>query len=174
MVKFVEKWTDTFSKWLMVFAAMWAFFLAFYILADVVGRAFGMPFKGTHEVVKNSIVMIAFMQAAYCVRSRSMLRADFLLHLMSPNLQRVINTIGYLLAAAFFVVLFDGTWPKAMHAIETGEFEGEGALRVPTWPARVVVLFTAALLAINYLFLAYDEVFDPEPDEPEGARAGAD
>jgi TRAP-type C4-dicarboxylate transport system permease small subunit len=174
MVKFVERWTDTFSKWLMVFAAMWAFFLAFYILADVIGRAFDMPFKGTHEVVKNSIVMIAFMQAAYCVRSRSMLRADFLLHLMSPNVQRVINVIGYLLAAAFFAVLFDGTWPKAIHAIASGEFEGEGALRVPTWPARVVVLFTAALLTVNYLFLAYDEVFDPAPEGVDAAAAGAD
>lgn len=165
MIKFVEKWSDNLSKWLMVFAAMWAFFLAFYILADVIGRAFDAPFKGTHEVVKNSIVMIAFMQAAYCVRSRSMLRADFLLHLMSPKVQRTINVIGYLLAAAFFVVLVDGTWPKAIHAIESGEFEGEGALRVPTWPARVVVLVTAALLVINYLFLAYDEIFDPQPED---------
>lgn len=174
MIKLVEKWTDTLSKWLMVFAAMWAFFLAFYILADVVGRAFGMPFKGTHEIVKNSIVMIAFMQAAYCVRSRSMLRADFLLHLMSPRLQRVINISGYLLAAAFFAVLADGTWPKAIHAIATGEFEGEGALRVPTWPARVVVLCTAVLLTVNYLFLAYDEVFDDEPEDAEGVPAVAE
>jgi len=173
MVKFVEKWTDTLSKWLMVFAAMWAFFLAFYILADVIGRAFDMPFKGTHEVVKNSIVMIAFMQAAYCVRSRSMLRADFLLHLMSPKVQRVVNVIGYLLAAAFFAVLFDGTWPKAIHAVASGEFEGEGALRVPTWPARIVVLGTAALLTINYLFLAYDELVDPDSDGAETGPAGA-
>lgn len=174
MIKFLERWTDTLSKWLMVFAAMWAFFLAFYILADVIGRAFDMPFKGTHEVVKNSIVMIAFMQAAYCVRSRSMLRADFLLHLMSPGLQRVINIIGYLLAAAFFAVLVDGTYPKAIHAIMSGEFEGEGALRVPTWPARVVVLCTAALLTINYLFLAYDEWFDTDEDDIDAAPAGAE
>lgn len=174
MIKFLERWTDTLSKWLMVFAAMWAFFLAFYILADVIGRAFDMPFKGTHEVVKNSIVMIAFMQAAYCVRSRSMLRADFLLHLMSPGLQRWINVIGYLLAAGFFAILVDGTFPKAMHAIQTGEFEGEGALRVPTWPARVVVLTTAALLTLNYLFLAYDEIFDPEPDETGNAATAAE
>lgn len=172
MVKFVERWTDTLSKWLMVFAALWAFFLAFYILADVVGRAFGMPFKGTHEIVKNSIVMIAFLQAAYCVRSRSMLRADFLLHLMSPSLQKVINILGYLLAAGFFAILFHGTLDPAIHAVATGEFEGEGALRVPTWPARVVVLCTAALLTINYLFLAYDEIFDADPSEDAVARAG--
>lgn len=169
MVRFVERWTDTLSKWLMVFAAFWAFLLAFYILADVVGRAFGMPFKGTHEIVKNSIVMIAFMQAAYCVRSRSMLRADFLLHLMSPTVQKVINVIGYLLAAGFFAVLFHGTLEPAIHAISTGEFEGEGALRVPTWPARVVVLCTAVLLTINYLFLAYDEVFESDAGEAAGA-----
>lgn len=169
MVKFIERWTDTLSKWLMVFAALWAFLLAFYILADVVGRAFGLPFKGTHEVVKNSIVMIAFMQAAYCVRSRSMLRADFLLHLMNPTVQKVVNVVGYLLAAGFFAILFNGTLGPTIHAISTGEFEGEGALRVPTWPARVVVLCTAALLTINYLFLAYDEVVESDTKGSAGA-----
>lgn len=168
VIGFIDRWSERISKWLMVIAAMWAFLLAFYILVDVIGRFFGFPLKGTHEVVKNSIVMIAFMQVAYCVLSRSMLRADFLLHLIGGKPERVINFIGYVLGALFFAALFWGTKDPAWRAIVTGEFEGEGALRVPTWPARWVVLITSALLVVNYLMLALKEVLlQPETgDEP--------
>jgi len=33
-------------------------------------------------------------------------------------------------------------------------FEGEGALRVPTWPARIAVILGAALAALEYLLAA--------------------
>ncbi|MBS29420.1 MAG: hypothetical protein CL566_10965 [Alphaproteobacteria bacterium] len=166
VIGFIDRWSERISKWLMVIAAMWAFLLAFYILADVIGRFFGFPLKGTHEVVKNSIVMIAFMQVAYCVLSRSMLRADFLLHLIGGKSERVINFLGYVLGALFFAALFWGTKDPAWRAIVTGEFEGEGALRVPTWPARWVVLITSALLVVNYLMLALKEVLlQPETGE---------
>lgn len=165
---FIDVWSERISKWLMVIAAMWAFLLAFYILVDVIGRFFGFPLKGTHEVVKNSIVMIAFMQSAYCVLSRSMLRADFLLHLIGDKFQRIFNIIGYTLGAVFFLGLFIGTYEPTLHAIASGEFEGEGALRVPTWPARAVILVTSALLVVNYLMLAIKEVLlnTDQADEP--------
>ncbi len=167
----IDRWSERLSKGLMVIAAMWAFLLAFYILVDVVGRFFGYPLRGTHEVVKNSIVMIAFMQAAYCVASRSMLRADFLLHWIGGMPERIINSAGFILGALFFAALFVGTMEPAWHAIVTGEFEGEGALRVPTWPARVVVLLTSALLVVNYSMLALKEIMQSRLDEAQPATA---
>ena len=155
----------------MVIAAMWAFLLAFYILADVVGRQLGFPFRGTHEIVKNSIVMIAFMQAAYCVMSRSMLRADFMLHLIGGTPERIINSAGYILGALFFAALFIGTVDPAWHAFITGEFEGEGALRVPTWPARVMVLLTSGLLVVNYTMLALKEILPSRVDDAQPVAA---
>lgn len=171
VIDHIDRWSQRLSKLLMVIAAMWAFLLAFYILVDVVGRSFGFPLRGTHEVVKNSIVIIAFMQAAYCVSSRSMLRADFMLHLIGGTPERIINTAGYILGAVFFAALFWGTKDPAIHAIVTGEFEGEGALRVPTWPARVAVLLTSALLVVNYSILALKEILQPGIDKPQPVAA---
>jgi hypothetical protein len=37
-----------------------------------------------------------------------------------------------------------------LHAIASGEYEGEGALRVPVWPARIVVLLGAILVITSY------------------------
>jgi|TARA_B110000263_G_scaffold51329_2_gene42974 TRAP-type C4-dicarboxylate transport system permease small subunit len=172
IIREIDIWSARISRALMVIAAMWAFLLAFYILIDVVGRAFGYPLKGTHELVKNAIVMIAFMQTAYCVMARSMLRADFILHLLGGKTETFINSAGYILGALFFAGLFLGTIEPAWHAIVSGEFEGEGALRVPTWPARVVVLFSAGLLVINYMILALKEILPSYVIEAESDIAG--
>ena len=46
-------------------------------------------------------------------------------------------------ASLFFGLIVWGSYEPALHAWMSGEFEGEGALRVPVWPARIVVLLGA-------------------------------
>ena len=72
------RFSDQLTKLLMILGAAWAFFLCFFILADIVTRALNMPISGTKEIVANSVVIIVFMQVGFAVRSGSMLRADFL------------------------------------------------------------------------------------------------
>jgi TRAP-type C4-dicarboxylate transport system permease small subunit len=155
--------SDRISKILMVLAAVWAFGLTFLILADIIGRnLFDLPINGTVEMVAASVVIIVFLQAGYAIRSRSMLRADFLvIHLPKP-VQRVLLGIGYLLGAAFFLMIITGGWEESILSFVEGEYEGEGALRVPSWPARWTVLIGSALALINYGVMAYLDVFKPE------------
>lgn len=160
--------SDRLSKFLMVVAAVWAFGLTFMILADIIGRgAFDAPINGTAELVTASIVIIVFLQAGYAIRSRSMLRADFLMTHLPPKVQRVLLAIGYLLGAAFFLMIITGGWDESIRSFVEGEYEGEGALRVPSWPARWTVLIGSAIAMINYLVLAYIDVFKPELAESE-------
>ena len=138
------------------------------ILADIIGRgAFDAPINGTAELVTASIVIIVFLQAGYAIRSRSMLRADFLMTHLPPKVQRVLLAIGYLLGAAFFLMIITGGWDESIRSFVEGEYEGEGALRVPSWPARWTVLIGSAIAMINYLVLAYIDVFKPELAESE-------
>jgi TRAP-type C4-dicarboxylate transport system permease small subunit len=160
--------SDRLSKFLMVLAAVWAFGLTFMILADIIGRgAFDAPINGTAELVTASIVIIVFLQAGYAIRSRSMLRADFLVTHLPPKVQRVLLAIGYLLGAAFFLMIITGGWDESIRSFVEGEYEGEGALRVLSWPARWTVLIGSAIAMINYLVLAYIDVFKPELAESE-------
>ena len=100
---------DRLTKFLLVLAAAWAFMLTFLIVADIVGRTvFNSPVYGVPEIVMNSIVMIVFLQAGYAIRSRSMLRADFLAQKFPPLLGRISLAIGYLLGAAFFLMIVVG------------------------------------------------------------------
>lgn len=167
------KWNDRLTKLLMVLAATWAFILTFIIMSDIIGRgAFNSPVYGVREIVMNSIVMIVFLQAGYAIRSRSMLRADFLLDLFSPRFRRIALTLGYLLGAAFFLIIVVGGFDNAIYSWVAGEYEGEGALRVPAWPTRFMILFGGGLAALNYLIMIYLDVFRPaEPDAEVDAQA---
>jgi TRAP-type C4-dicarboxylate transport system permease small subunit len=155
--------TDRVSKFLMVAAAAWSFALAFLVMANIIGRTvFSAPIYGTAEMVAASIVIIVFLQAGYAIRSRSMLRADFLVVHLPDKVQRVLLAIGYLLGAAFFLMIITGGWEDSIQSFLQGEYEGEGALRVPSWPARWTVIVGSALAMINYLVMAYIDVFKPE------------
>ncbi|MDA1090598.1 MAG: TRAP transporter small permease [Proteobacteria bacterium] len=151
------------SKFMMVIAATWAFGLAFLVMANIVGRyVFDSPVYGTAEIVAASIVIIVFLQVGYAIRSRSMLMADFLVIHLPDKVQRILLAIGYLLGAAFFLMIITGGWEESILSYVEGEYEGEGALRVPSWPARWTVMFGSALAMINYLVMAYIDVFKPE------------
>lgn len=147
----------------MIAAATWTFGLAFLVMGDIVGRTvFSKPIYGTAEMVASSIVIVVFLQVGYAIRSRSMLKADFLVVLLPEKVQRILLAVGYLLGAGFFLMIITGGWEASVRSIVEGEFEGEGALRVPSWPARWTVMIGSALALLNYLVMAYLDVFRPE------------
>ena len=147
------------NRVLMVFAACWAFFLAVNITLDVLGRSlFNQPLTGTHEIIRNSIAMITFLQVAYAVQSKSMLRADFLIHLFPGWLSRSLNVLGYLAGAIIFGLVVYGCIDPIMNAYERGEYEGEGAMRIPVWPTYAVIILGSTLACLSYLVLLGQEI----------------
>ncbi len=63
-----------------------------------------------------------------------------------------------MLGILFFGLIVWGSYEPTLHAWTSGEYEGEGALRVPALPARVVILGGAALVVISYAFHAVSAV----------------
>jgi TRAP-type C4-dicarboxylate transport system permease small subunit len=156
---------DWVTKGMLVAAATLAFLLCFLVVADVMGRDFfSRPVKGTPELVSSSIVIICFLQAAYAIRSGGMLRVDFLTSTLPARVQAILAALGALIGAAFFLLVCWGSLGPAEHAWTSNEFEGEGALRVPAWPARFVIVLGTALAAIQYLIAAWHHF--------QSARAG--
>jgi len=162
---FLIRLTDRITKVLMVLAAFWAFVLCFITLADIIFRAANFPLQGTKEIIANSVVIIVFLQIGFAVRSRSMLGADFLVNVFGPNTRRYLAVFSFLLGALFFAILFKGAIEPAFRSFANGEFDGEGALRVPVWPTRFTILIGSALAVINYLALAAIEAFQLKIDD---------
>lgn len=144
---------------LLAVAALLAFSLSFLVVADVIGRSFfDKPVKGTPEMVSMSIVITTFLLAGYAVQSRSMIRTDALVGALGPRGHVLSSLLTGVLGTAFFGLIVWGSYEPALHAWTSGEFEGEGALRVPVWPARVVVLLGAFLVAVTYLSQAVSDL----------------
>jgi TRAP-type C4-dicarboxylate transport system permease small subunit len=143
---------DRLVQVLLAAAALLTFSLSFLVVADVIGRvAFNTPVKGTPEIVSMSIVIICFLLAGYAVHSGGMIRTDVVVSKIGPRGYTFAAFASGVLGAAFFGLIVWGSVEPLMHSWTSGEFEGEGALRVPVWPARLVILVGACLVTVIYL-----------------------
>ncbi len=168
-MRYLIRLSDQLSKFLMVLAAFWALGLSLLIVADIfANNLVGAAIPGVREIVISSIVMIVYLQLGYAIRSHSMLRSDTLLLAMPRLLRRITLAVGYVLGAALFLMILRGTIDPALYAWNTSEFWGEGALRVPVWPTRFMILAGAALAIVNYAVAALIDVFGFEDAGPTG------
>lgn len=156
MLSRLNEWA---ARALLTVAATLAFLLSFLVCADVIGRVvFNSPVKGTPEIVSSSIVIICFLQAAYAIRSGGMIWVDAVTQHLPAWVQASCEVLGALLGIAFFGLVCWGSIEPAAYAWTSNEFEGEGALRVPAWPARFIVVLGTFLAAFNYLLLAIERI----------------
>jgi TRAP-type C4-dicarboxylate transport system permease small subunit len=149
----VNKQID-FARVLHIISAVWTLLLAFLVFGDVIGRSvFGAPFPGTKEIIQNSVVTITFVQIPLAIYSGAMLRTPILADALPPFYRRLLRTFGALLGCGLFLALLWGTWPSFWDAYRVGEYEGEGSLRVPTWPVRGAIGFMSAFGVLAYFWM---------------------
>ena len=157
--RYIIRFSDQLSKFLMILAAVWAMGLSVLIVADIFGNnVYGHAIPGVREIVISSIVMIVYLQLGYAIRSHSMLRSDTLLYAMPVTMRRVALAVGYGLGLVLFLMILRGTISPAVYAWTSSEFWGEGALRVPVWPTRFMILIGCALAIVNYVVAALIDV----------------
>jgi TRAP-type C4-dicarboxylate transport system permease small subunit len=140
------------ARLLHILSAFWVLALAFLIFGDVLGRIImsrGIP--GTKEILQNSVVTITFLQIPLAIYSGSMLRTTILSDAVPPAARRLLRTLASVLGLLLFLGLIWGTWPSFMDAFRIGEYEGEGSLRVPTWPVRGAIALMSACAALAYV-----------------------
>lgn len=150
----IRKLNGYVNRFFLVVAALLSFLLAFLVVADVIGRTgFNHPVKGTTEIVSLSIVVICFLEAGYAISSGGMLKVDMLVSRGGPRGRAFMACLAALAGLVFFGIICYGSVGNAIYAWTSHEFEGEGALRVPVWPARFVVLLGSFLACVSYLLM---------------------
>lgn len=144
------------SRAIHLVSAFWTLGLALLIFFDVAGRGLlNQPIPGTKEIIQNSVVAITFLQLPLAIYTGSMLRTTIFADAVPLFARRLLRTIGYCLGVLFFIGLVLSTYEPAYDAWRIGEYEGEGALRVPTWPVRGLVLVMSVFGAFAYLAMIY-------------------
>jgi TRAP-type C4-dicarboxylate transport system permease small subunit len=137
---------------LLAAAAIIIFLLGFLVCADVFGRAFlNSPVKGTPEIVSMSIVIICFLLAGYSVQSGSMISTDVFSGMVGVRGIGAAQVLSAIFGLIFFGLIVWGSYDPMVYAWTNGEYEGEGALRVPTWPAKVIIVIGSALVVVSYV-----------------------
>ena len=132
--------------------ALWTCVLMFLITADVLSRlVLHKPMVGTPEIVANSLVAIAFLHFTYVLQEDRHVRATVLYDKLPLKGRCVLDLICDLIGVALFIAILFPSVKLLISAIEIGEFEGEGALRVPTSPVRAIVVYGSILMLIEYV-----------------------
>ena len=160
------------ARVLHLISAFWTLALAVLIFCDVTGRGMlNNPIPGTKEIIQNSVVAITFLQLPLAIYSGSMLRTTIFADAVPPFARRLLRTGAMLLGFAVFMGLLWSTWGSFWDAYRIGEYEGEGALRVPTWPVRGTVLVISVLGAFAYLSMIWYDWTGQLIDENEAPGA---
>lgn len=131
--------------------------MCFLMVADILGRVVGMPIVGTIELVRLSIVLVAFLTVPYAMRTGAHVRSTILLGRLSGRPRRGVDAVYAVIGAAVFAYIALVSWDPMLFAIRTGEFEGDGALRVPVWPAKTGIVFGSILMAVECLLSVWHQ-----------------
>ncbi|MCX7317203.1 MAG: TRAP transporter small permease [Hyphomicrobiales bacterium] len=162
----IEKLLHLVSRGLLVVSASLALLISFIVVADVLGRVgFNHPLKGTPEIVSSSIVVICYLQSAYAVLSGGMIEVDAFSQHFPPKVKAAVGIFGCMLGVFLFGIILTGSWTWFIHSVESGEFQGEGALHVPMWPVRLAVVIGSFLSAASYILLAFKQIEAARRDE---------
>ncbi|CUH68050.1 TRAP-type C4-dicarboxylate transport system, small permease component [Thalassovita gelatinovora] len=169
------------ARWAHLLSAGWVFLLALLIIADVLGRTlFLHPIAGTKEILQNSVIAVTFLQLPLAIYSGSMLRTTLLQDHLGPTGTRALRLLAWLLGALLFAGIAYACWPAALDAVRLGEYEGEGAMRIYTWPVRFLLVATCLFAAIAYVSMLIADLrgkleadgrtlIRPIPKAPDGA-----
>jgi TRAP-type C4-dicarboxylate transport system permease small subunit len=156
---------DAATKAMMVLAAFCAFGLGFLILFEVSARNLGIRFYGAAEYIRNTLIVIVFLQLPYAVRIRSMLAVDIFVHRLPPASRTPIDVAGNVLGIVFFGAVMLGALGPAIDAWVNNEYEGEGVVDVAAWPAKFSIVVGCGLAAFYYLVRIVETLRSGEPPD---------
>jgi len=126
------------------------FVLMAVIVTDVLGRSvFNHPLTGAPELVRVALVSLLFLGMAQTWRTDKHIRATVLADRVSDRGRAALNVAALLCALIVFLMLCYSSWGLAAEAWRIGEFEGAGALRVPTYPLRTLILLCSGLTSFQ-------------------------
>lgn len=149
--------------------SFWIFILMAVIVVDVFGRVIvDRPLQGTPEIVSNSIIAITFLQIPYVMLKKQHVRSTIFYDKLSPTGKNRLDIAVSILGIVLFIMLIISSWDHFITSIEIGEFEGEGALRVPTAPTRFLLILGSFFMILEYTISIFRIVFKTTGNENPG------
>jgi len=134
-------------------AAGWLMLIAVVIFVEVTSRGIFNTFLGGDEIVTNSVPAIVFLQVPLAILSGTMLRTTITFDHLNKRWRHVVNAFAYLLGMILCIGIAVGGWTDMIKGWEIGEYQGIGALEVPVYPIRTIIIASALLITLIYFVL---------------------
>lgn len=117
--------------------------------ANIVLRLFGLPIRGTFELMGYFGAVVTALALGYTQIKRGHIAVDIVVLRFSKNTQRILHTVNHLICMAFFSIV---TWQVFKYATtlrETGEVTE--TLQIIYYPFTYAVSLGCLILAFTFL-----------------------
>ena len=153
IVEKCEHYLRRFSATLSFIGVTWIMIMMVVVVIDVIGRYFfNSPLTGTAEIARNSIVGIAFFMLPWATVENRHIRTTIIVDSMPDKWKRIQNIATYILGLFVFIEIINSGWTPTIKSWILLEYEGEGALRVPTYPIRTIILLGSILTSWHLFY----------------------
>jgi TRAP-type C4-dicarboxylate transport system permease small subunit len=116
------------------------------IVWDVSGRYFfNAPLTGTYEIVRNSIIGLTFFMLPWAMVNERHVRSTVIVDNLPDRAAKVLTIVAYMIGLFVFLAIVTSSWGPFVKSIVRMEYEGEGALRIVTFPVRGIIIVGSAL-----------------------------
>lgn len=147
----IDKLLERFLAMMDGMAAIAVFGIMLIITADVLSRLLlNKPFAGTAEIVSSVIIIVCFLEIPYVAVKGAHVRTTMIYDKLGVNGKMIIDIIAAVLGILVYAFIIKASWGNLLHAIEIGEAEIAGSVRITTVPGRFAIVFGSGLMILEF------------------------
>ncbi len=151
--------------WVMVVIGGIGLFLSMFAgIADIITTSFGQPIPGAYELTESVMVLVVFGGLAYAQIHKKHIRVELVYMHLGKKAKVCANFLADLAAIAFFGMIVWQGWLEALYSWEIREATN-GAVRLPLYPARFVLVLGAALLVVQLVLDLVNNLKNPPAED---------
>ena len=160
----LEKISNALNQILLWIAGLFLIAMIAITGANIVSRLFGLPIRGTFELMGYFGAVVTAFALGYTQIKRGHIAVDIVVLRFSEKTQRILHTVNHLICMAFFVIV---AWQVSKYATtlwETGEVTE--TLQIVYYPFTYAVALGCLILAVTFFVDILKSVFGDQGNSP--------
>ena len=149
-----------YETWLALLGGFSVFLLMLLAVFSVVGRNFfNAPLPGYVDWIEQAMPIIAFLGIAYCQRLGGHIRMDILVSNLKGRYLWLSEAVGVFFMLLLTLLLMWGSWSHFERSFDFAQplWSRDSSLdiRLPLWPAKLIVPVSFAILSLRLALQFY-------------------
>jgi len=164
-----------------IFASALVFVIMLIITVDVLSRLlFNHPFAGVAEIVSLMIIIFTFLVLPHVTARNGHVRTTMFYDKVNRNGKLIIDILACIIGIVVYAFIIKASYKGFINAINIGEAEIAGSVRISTVPGRFCIIFGSSMMileminkTVKYMYsLITQKDFDQGGMADEGGNLG--